>query len=276
MNSKTAIIMSGGGMSCSYGVGALLALVEKYDFTNPDIVIAGSGNAGTLAYFVSRQYGSIRNIRSNLLSTKKFIDPWRVSKVIDIDYLIDEVFKKQDILDEGKIYNSKTLFLIPATNIETGEIEYFSNKNKDDIFEVMRATKAMSVLFNKKVRINGKMYCDSYVSISTKLNALKAIELGANKLIIIDNNLPNRLNEFIFSIWLKSRNGRFRKNYRDYLDKIESGKFPSDIEILVLKPEKKLDIATLNNDQRMLEKTIRQGFDEACDNIALRKFLEKR
>jgi len=84
MTHKTAIIMSGGGMSCSYGAGSLLALVEKYNFKTPDIVIAGSGNAGTLSYFVTGQYASIKNIWSNLLSTKKFINPLKISRVIDI------------------------------------------------------------------------------------------------------------------------------------------------------------------------------------------------
>ena len=125
MNNKTAIIMSGGGMSCSYGVGALLALVEKFNFKKPAIAIAGSGSSGTMSYFVAEQYDSIRNIWTNLLSTKKFINPFRITKIIDIDYLIDEVFKKQDALDEEKIYNSKITYLIPATNVDTGEIEYF-------------------------------------------------------------------------------------------------------------------------------------------------------
>jgi predicted patatin/cPLA2 family phospholipase len=274
MNNKMAIIMSGGGMSCGYGVGVLLALVEKYNFTNPDIAIAGSGSAGTLSYFVTEQYSSIKNIWSKLLSTKKFINPWRILKIIDIDYLIDEVFKKQDVLNEEKIYNSKITYLIPATNTETGEVEYFSNKNRDNIFEVMRATKAMPLLFNKKVRINGKSYCDSYVSISTKLNALKAIELGANKLIIIDNELPGYLNEFIFLIWRHLKNRQFKKNYQNYLMKIKTTIFPANVEIIILKPKKKLNISTLNNDQKILKETIKQGFDETCCNINLKKFLE--
>ena len=106
MKNKTAIIMSGGGMTCSYGAGSILALAEKYNLEKPDIVIAGSGNAGTLAYFVAQQYDSIFNIWSNLLATKKFIDLGRILKIIDIDYLIDEVFKKQAPIDEERVYSS--------------------------------------------------------------------------------------------------------------------------------------------------------------------------
>jgi hypothetical protein len=49
-------------MACSYGAGAMTALIEKFNVTNPDIVIARSGSAGTGSYFVSKQYNSIKNI----------------------------------------------------------------------------------------------------------------------------------------------------------------------------------------------------------------------
>jgi predicted patatin/cPLA2 family phospholipase len=62
MPNKLAIIMSGGGMSCSYGAGVTTALIEKFNIINPDIVIARSGSAGTGSYFISKQYDSIKNI----------------------------------------------------------------------------------------------------------------------------------------------------------------------------------------------------------------------
>ena len=260
MKNKTAIIMSGGGMTCSYGVGSLLALVKKYKLKNPAIVIAGSGSAGTLAYFVAQQYDVILNIWSNLLSTKEFIDPLRISKVVDIDYLIDEVFKKQATLNEKKIRASKILHLIPATNVETGKVTYFSTKNGIDVFEAMRASKAMPVLFNKKVCIRGKQYCDSYISTSTKLNALKAIKLGATKVIIIDNTTPHLINRFLFFAWFNLRNKNFKKNYLKNLEKINETNFPSNVQMIYLKPEKKLKISMLDNSRRALGELTSTGY----------------
>jgi predicted patatin/cPLA2 family phospholipase len=124
--------MSGGGMSCSYGAGALTALIEKYNITNPDIIIARSGSAGTGSYFVSKQYNSIKNIWQKLLSNKKFINPLKVFQPMDINYLINEVFRKQDILNISNIYNSDIQFLVPVTNSTTGEVKYFNNKDNVD------------------------------------------------------------------------------------------------------------------------------------------------
>src|ERR1051326_2618384 len=105
---KLAIVTSEGGMKCAYSVGVILALVEKYHLVKPDMVIGASGSTGTLAYFVAGQYQSIRNIWENLLSNKNFISYLRVRRIMDIDYLIDTVFKKQDILDVNKIKQSRS------------------------------------------------------------------------------------------------------------------------------------------------------------------------
>lgn len=100
-----------------------------------------------MSYYVAQQYESIRNIRINLLSTKKFINPRRVHKIIDIDYLIDDIFKKQDPLDVHAIYQSSITYAISMTDVETGIVEYLSNKDSIDIFEIMRATKAMPFFY---------------------------------------------------------------------------------------------------------------------------------
>ena len=67
---KIAIVASEGGISCAYSVGAILALVEKFDLVNPYLVIGSSGCTSTFAYYVAGQYKSIRNIWENLLPSR--------------------------------------------------------------------------------------------------------------------------------------------------------------------------------------------------------------
>lgn len=153
---KIAIVTSEGGMSCSYSVGVILGLIDKYKLTDPDIIIGASGSSGILAYFVAKQYEAGRNIWENLLSTKKFISFSRWGKIMDIDYVIDEIFKKQEPLDIDAIKKSKIKLLIATTNLTTGDTEYFSNK--DDIFEALRASKAIVFFYGKKVQIGEYIY----------------------------------------------------------------------------------------------------------------------
>lgn len=98
-DTKIAIICSGGGMKCAYSAGALMALVDKYDLTEPHVVIGSSGSAGTVAYFVSKQYEHIKNAWLNLLLTKGFISPWRICNIMDLYYLINTIFKDKAKLD---------------------------------------------------------------------------------------------------------------------------------------------------------------------------------
>ena len=139
----------------------------------------------------------------------------------------------------------------------------------------MRASKAMPVVYNKKIAIGKKKYCDSYLSTSTELNALKAIELGANRIIIIDNTLPSFISNLVFLVWLNFKSKKFKKNYLKSLKRIKKIKFPKKVQLIKLKPIKKLKISLLNNKHEALEQAIKQGFDETCENLALKKFLKE-
>jgi len=83
-----------------------------------------------------------------------------MSKVIDIDYLIDTVFKQQASLDISQIKSSSTKYYITATNQASGQVEFLNTKNHD-VYELMRASKAMPIVYNKSITINNKSYGDS-------------------------------------------------------------------------------------------------------------------
>lgn len=273
MPNKLAIIMSGGGMSCSYGAGVTTALIEKFNIINPDIVIARSGSAGTGSYFISKQYDSIKNIWQNLLSNKKFINPLRILQPMDIDYLIDIVFKKQDPLNVSNIYNSNIQFFVPATNSKTGEIKYFNNKDNVDWLEVLRATKALPPLFNKTVTIDNKKYFDVYGQRLNKIDISKAVGLGATKIIVIDNENRNFINNIIFSILIRLKSRTFWINYYKNIDVAEKILTNANIDIIYLTPKKQLKVGPINNNQKNLQKVFRQGFDETINNKDLISFL---
>lgn len=280
--SKLALILTGGGMKASYSVGVVLALVKEFNLKSPDIVIAGSGSAGTASYYVAEQYDSIRNIWGNLLSTKKFIDFKRLNKIINIDYLIDDVFKKQDKLNEEKVYSSNIEYLISLTNYKTGNIEFYSNYSYSNIFEVMRATKAMPIVYGKKIILNGEKYVDTFISsigIHTKIN--EALMKGAKKIIIVSSsnfdenlNVKQKGNGYkLFNLWFKTQNSLFKLNYEKLKRFEEKEHFYKGIKILILNPHKDLDIGLLDNNKLKLNNAINQGYNETKNNKELVKFF---
>jgi predicted patatin/cPLA2 family phospholipase len=109
---------------------------------------------------VSEQYDDMVKIWREKLSTSDFIDLGRVSKVLDIDYLIDIVFKQQVPLDYQKIKQSLMEFEIPVTHLKSGKVHYKSPKD-DDLFELLRATKAVPGAYGKAITLSdGQQYID--------------------------------------------------------------------------------------------------------------------
>lgn len=274
---KLAIVAPGGGLACSYGVGSVLALVEKYNITSPEIAIGASGSAGTLAYYVSEQYGSIRNIWENLLSTEEFLNPKRLWRIMDIDYLIDQVFKKQDPLNVQKILNSPINFQIPYTNIKSGRVDHFSNRDGGDVFEALRATKAMPIIYGKSVNIGGQYYCDTQLSASSAWLIDQAKRLGAEKVLVLDNkpDQTTQSNPIIkngFDIWLYLRSKQFRKNYLSELKRLGGSRFGGPV--YYLKPTENIRVSTLTNNRSLLKEAIESGYRDAVNDPELKPFLE--
>lgn len=261
-------------MTCSYSVGVLLAIAKHYGFTQPDIAIGGSGNAASVAYYVAGQWNDTAYIWSNLIGSKKMINFWRFWKVIDIDYLIDDVLRTQSPIHLSAFYNSPTTCLIPATNIHSGELTYFSNKNNDDVYEALRASKAMPIAFGKRIRIHDKDFVDTYASSDTTLHVKTALEMGATKIIVIDNTRDNAFHDTMFKLWSSLRGAEFKHTYQQHVEDMRSFNVPDDKDVLVITPQEPLHIESLNNDSVKLRRTINQGFQEALEHTELKKFIE--
>jgi predicted patatin/cPLA2 family phospholipase len=272
---KLAIVAGGGGMICDYSAGVLCALGEKLK-VNPDIVVGSSGSTGSLAYFVSKGFKSFRNVWVNLLSTKNFISFRRENKILDIDYMIDDVFKKKEPLNISKIKKSKTKFFISMTNYKTGKGEYMDSCG--DILNKIRASCSVPVVYGKKVKINGKKYIDGSISCSINENIQKAIIEGATKIIVIDDNQKtSKFGVLMFSFYSYFVNKNLRKTIKNYSKK-SIGDFEiknKNIKIFYIKHSGKLPIWALDNNKKDLEKTFEIGYTDVLNNEKLKEFLER-
>jgi len=177
-------------------------------------------------------------------------------------------------VDFNKIKKSKIDYFIAVTNYDNGKVEYFSSRNKESIFETMRATMALPMVYRKKIRINNNNYCDSYNSSAVELNVLKAIELGAEKIIVINNDISLFINNLAINLWVLCRNKEFRKNYHRNREFRRTFSIPKNTKIISLHPTRNLKVSTLNNSQKALKETIKQGYDETVENHELKIFLK--
>jgi len=282
MKDKIAIVTNGGGMSCSYSAGAICALAEVYGLTEPDILVGSSGGAGTMAYFAAGQYSSIKNIWTNLLCTRKFISFWRIFKIMDIDYLIDEVMKKQDPLNTERVHQTKIDLFLSATEQQTGKMKFFSNRSSEDIFEVLRASKAIPIVYNRTVAINGIKYIDGEISAKIIEEEEKAIAEGATYVISVRNDKKNNtLKNFIMRTYFIFATKSLRKTIKNFCNGeicCHPYKNPSQVcnaNIFYISPTKKLKIGLLDNRRQSLEEAFEAGYNDVKDGEQLRLFLEK-
>lgn len=195
---KLVIIMSGGAMNCAYGAGMLSAL-EDVRLPKGTAIIAASGSAGNATYFASGQRDFGREVWGNYLSGDKLINFGR-KKILDIDYLIDDILKKKFPLDLAALRNSNLEVIVPAMCYETGGINYFSSKEADlDWFEILRAAKALPVVYGKRVKIGNLHYFDTPYSSSWDVHVEKSKSLGVTDLVILDLNklYPNEVAKFV-------------------------------------------------------------------------------
>lgn len=277
MIKKLAIVSGGGGTKCSYSAGALCALAEEHGIKNPEIVVGSSGSTGSLAYYVAGQYFGIENIWTNLLASKNFISFARINKILNIDYLIDAIFKEKERLNCQKIIEAEIKFFIAVTEYVTGKGSFFSDYQKIDIFEAMRASKAVPFFYGKRVEINGIKYTDGSISSPISRNIKKAIEEGAKNIIVIqdDDNKKSLWSVCFWKAYSFFVSSELRAAIEKYLiSSLDVTEF-ADINIVLIAPTEKKLIGPLSSNRNKLRASFDLGYRDVKDNPGLKAFLKR-
>jgi len=281
--------MEGGFLRGAFSVGALKALREM-GLRSVDHATGSSGGIGVLAYYVSGQFEQGINIMPNELPNPKFINLKRFfhalfykAHLMDVDYLIDTVFKKKAPLSENKIRNSRIRFFVPLTNANNDGGSYFDNhtytKNTDvDFFEILRASMAVPLMYNKTITINNEEYFDGAFFDTLPLGIP---EIRDSKKIIILTK-PDDIN--VISYWLKAgirlfsyrMSRQIRKSYFAHNKRIsEFYKKCFELEkqgnTLLIKPKRIFH--TFNNNKKVIEDVIECGYRETLNNQKAKDFL---
>lgn len=184
---KTAIVLSGGGMRSTHGAGFLYALGTMLGITKPDIVVASSGNAGNALYYIAGQYEFIRRAWTEALSAPAFISYIRPRRIMDIDWLVDTVFKKKLPLDVAALKRTPIKYFIPATNARSGATQYWTNGSVDP-FELLRAAKALPVLYGRPVPLLWREYIDGELGASVPDHITVATNHGATHVVALSDS----------------------------------------------------------------------------------------
>jgi len=182
--SKLGLVVEGGGMRGVISGGALVAL-EEYGLTAIfDEVHAESAGAMNACYFLAGQAALGGRIYTEDLTGRRFVRPWRLNKILDIDFLTDEVMASVKRLDCGRVERSRTKLLVSVTNAGDGSSRIIQvGRCRAPLLRILKATAAIIPLFNYPVELDGGMYVDG--GIADPIPVRNAIASGCTHILVL-------------------------------------------------------------------------------------------
>ena len=129
-NNKRALVIQGGGMRGIYSAGAMTALAELGLADSFSHIYASSSGAINGAYLLAGQsHLIISGYAEHLNRQSPFIRYWRLTKIVDIDYLVDKVLMHSKFpLDVQAVIESSTTLHILLTEFKTAKTVEMDSK----------------------------------------------------------------------------------------------------------------------------------------------------
>ena len=186
------LVVQGGGMRGIYSAGAVAALAEAGLAQSFAHIFASSSGAINAAYLLSEQTDLVAaGYADHLNSESPFIRYWRLNKLVDIDYLIDNILRHVEFPVNVKVViDSETVLHVVLTEFMTARPFEISSKDvaaSDSsgnlLYEVFRATTALPVFYNRTVGIGGKSFVDG--GISDAIPLIRAMEAGCTDITVV-------------------------------------------------------------------------------------------
>lgn len=181
---KLGLVVEGGAMMGIYSGGVLMTLEEMGCSSVFDIVYGESGGAINASYFLSKQGALGIRIYMEDMTSLKFVNPFRLGKILDLDYAIDVVVKSRKPLDPSRVMLSPSDFYVPVTDALTGASRMVDVKRDGiPLLPLLKASAAIVPLYNHAVCLNGRSYVDGGIACPVPVRA--AIDDGCTHILVL-------------------------------------------------------------------------------------------
>ena len=141
--------------------GAMIPM-ETLGFTEGfDAVYGSSAGAINGAYFLAQQAPFGASVYYRDVANRRFINFLRPRKVMDMDYVIDDVVGGACPVDIARIRRNPTPLRIVATDVRSGAASVFSSHDPAiDFLATLKASSAVPILYQHPVTLDGRRYLD--------------------------------------------------------------------------------------------------------------------
>lgn len=282
--SRNALVMEGGAMRGMFTCGVIDVFMENgIDF---DGAIGVSAGAAFGCNIKSKQIG--RPIRYNKkYCNKKYyasVSSWlKTGDLYNVKFCYDELVYKYDLWDQETFAANPMEFIVVATDVVTGKPVYYKciDGGKEDI-QWIRASASIPVAANP-VEIGEGVYLDGGISDSIPLEYMET--QGYDRYLVIETQPKDYVKHkqkgmFFIKLFLKKypnmvetmRTRSIMYNHqKEYVSQREKDK-----DVLVIRPEKPLNIGAACKKPEELERVYQLGRKAATDKLdEIKAFLEE-
>lgn len=273
------MVLEGGGWKGLYTLGVLDRLMEN-DINLSSVVGVSAGALSGIGY-VSGQIGWAARIDLTYRHDANYCGIGAMRRdhgITGFSYLFDDILKAHP-LDEERLMDPHRRFAVSATNVITGETEYFE-KGHCDLFRAVQASATVPYV-SVPVMIDGKPYLDGGCSENIPLGWAK--RSGEKKIVVV----KTRENGFRRDVGLSRLTKAMYRKYPRFLRSFEKSavdfnrvsdeldKRSGDGSVFVIEPSREVEVTRFEGDMNKLGDLYYLGYDDALAKLdALKEYLE--
>lgn len=269
---KVGMVLEGGGLRGLYTAGVLDVLLAND--INVDGIIGTSAGALFGVNYFSEQRGRVLRYNKEYCGNKNYMSMrsfFLTGNYVNKEFAYYRMSTEFDLFDNLTFIRAGKPFYAVATDVKTGEAEYFEITNPIAQLEELRASGAIPVV-SRMVEVDNKKYLDGGIADSIPIN--KLMELGYKKRIIIETQ-PKNYKKAPFS---KSKQRLIKLWYHKYPKLVEAilnryarynavkneiKQLEEQKEVFVIRPVKKLNIDIKNKDPEKYQEVYDMGTNDA-------------
>ena len=202
---------------------------------------------------------------------------FRGRPILDIDYLVDEIFVRRIPLCPERLRESPMAWTAPVSLscARTREVYYHSNHESCDIFRTLKAVTAAPLLYNRTVRIGDVEYWDGYSSDPIPLGAPQ-VE-GTRRIIILTHPIEGTIARHTMKRIAYSLSGkRFRSTMMGFREvyaqqRVQVRRLRDEGHIVIAPPH---ELPSYDNSPRTITSMIRRGYEDGVSHGGLRQLVD--
>ena len=269
---KVGMVLEGGGLRGLYTAGVLDTLMENK--IKVDGIIGTSAGALFGVNYFSNQKGRVIRYNKEYAKDKRYMSMTSLiltGNYINKNFAYYKITQELDLFDNLTFMNTNKEFYAVATDVETGEPEYFRITNPIEQMEELRASSAIPGI-TRIVKIGERKFLDGGVSDSIPIG--KAIELGYEKIIVVETRQLNyrkppltkmqarfmKLRYFKYPKFVESLISRYKRYNNVQKDIVEMDKKGKTFTI---RPSKNIDINIKSRDIKEYQRIYDLGVSDA-------------